>query len=240
MNLFFSRNNLKIVIGIKIFLILGIILSEGDFLYFGERIGVAEEETEKAEVDNSDILDTEDGEKKRKTFFDELLVLPKIRQDESQKDELAKYFSIIERKSRQVENRIKLLKTKDQQLKKLEESIDKKLSKLEEEITYFKETQQEEKKLQKERLDQLISFYKKMAPKKAAPVFEKMDKDLVVELFNAFPEKQTMLILSLMSPEKSVEISEYFGRVKSTKEYELLKEINTELVKEFQGCKSDN
>jgi flagellar motility protein MotE (MotC chaperone) len=77
-----------------------------------------------------------------------------------------------------------------------------------------------------------------MPPKKAAPVFEQMDKDLVVQLFNKIPKKQTMNILSVMDPAKSVELTEYFGRIRSTEEYELLKQINSSLLEEFETCKT--
>jgi hypothetical protein len=40
-----------------------------------------------------------------------------------------------------------------------------------------------------------------------------------------------------MNPEKSVALTEYFARVKSAKEYDLLKELNESLKKEFQDCK---
>jgi flagellar motility protein MotE (MotC chaperone) len=76
-----------------------------------------------------------------------------------------------------------------------------------------------------------------MEAKKAAIVFEKIDKDLVVALFNRFPQKQTTQILALMNPDRSVELSEYYGRIKSAKEYELLKEINVALRGQFEECK---
>ena len=118
-----------------------------------------------------------------------------------------------------------------------QKSIDGKIDKLQEEMDFFQNTIQKEKDINQERLKRLIEFYKKMTPKKAAPVFEKMDKDLVVALFNNIPKKQTMNILSLMNPEKSVEITEYFGRIRSGKEYEMLKEVNKALKSEFQKCK---
>jgi hypothetical protein len=40
-----------------------------------------------------------------------------------------------------------------------------------------------------------------------------------------------------MNPDRSVELSEYYGRIKSAKEYELLKEINVALRGQFEECK---
>jgi hypothetical protein len=76
-----------------------------------------------------------------------------------------------------------------------------------------------------------------MEPKKAAPVIEKLDKDLVVELFRQLPQKQVTSILENMSADKSVAISEYYGRVRSAREYDILKEMNQSLRKEFDDCK---
>jgi flagellar motility protein MotE (MotC chaperone) len=167
----------------------------------------------------------------------ELLTLPEIDSSQLKKSELSKYFSTLKRKEARIQARINLLKDREAQLRNLEQSIEQKLRKLEDEIAYFKQTQQKEKQVQQDRLEKLVNFYKKMRPKEAAPVFERMDRDLVVELFNRIPQKQTMNILAKMTPEKSVELSEYFGRIRSAKEYELLKEINTSLLEEFEECK---
>ena len=169
--------------------------------------------------------------------MDDLLYLPKFQTDDLKKDEIGRYLTLLERKEAQVESRIKILGSREGQIKGLEKSVDQKIKKLEEEIAFFQQTLQNEKKLQADRLSKLVEFYTKMEPKKAAPVFEKLDKDLVIALFNSFPQKQTTQILSLMTPDKSVELSEYYGRIKSAKEYELLKEVNTSLLKEFEQCK---
>ena len=167
-----------------------------------------------------------------------MIDLPKIDPSDYKKTELAKYFSIVEKKARQIEDRIKFLRDREKQFAHLENSIAVKLKKLDEEMMFFKQTIQQEKQLQADRLEQLINFYKKMPAKKAAPVFEKLDKDLVVSLFKGIPQKQSMQILSLMDPEKSKELSEYFGRLTSTREYELLAEINGALRKEFDQCRT--
>lgn len=64
-----------------------------------------------------------------------------------------------------------------------------------------------------------------------------MDEDLVVALFKRLRQKQVTLILETMASDKSVRLSEYFGRVRSGKEYELLKEMNSSLRQEFADCK---
>lgn len=238
---FLSQHGIKIIFLLKLLVIAGIILHDSNLIYFGEHKITAGENEGSGAFEDSEYLDKDrDEENRRKGFIEELLTLPKIKPEQTQKDELAKYFAIVERKSRQVEDRIKVLKVRQEQLDKLEKSIDTKLKKLEDEMIFFQQTLQKEKKIKDDRLNSLVEFYKKMPAKKAAPVFEKMDKDLVVALFQKIPQKQTMQILSLMTPDRSIEMSEYFGRIKSAKEYELLKEINTALRKEFEQCKTDD
>ena len=60
---------------------------------------------------------------------------------------------------------------------------------------------------------------------------------MTVALFKKLKQKQVTTILENMNPEKSVELTEYFARVKSAKEYDILKELNESLQKEFQDCK---
>jgi flagellar motility protein MotE (MotC chaperone) len=175
--------------------------------------------------------------KTRQSFLSNLLELPPLNTESIQKDELGKYLEIAERKKRQLEERMDVLKAREGQLKKLESSIDDKLRLLDDERRFLAQTIQQEKDLKGERVDKLVTMYAKMEPKKAAPVFEKLDKDLVVELFKQLPQKQVTAILETMNPERSVFLSEYYGRVRSAREYDLLKEMNQSLRKEFDDCK---
>jgi len=173
----------------------------------------------------------------RKSFLSNLLELPELHPETMKREELGKYLEVAERKKQQIEDRLAGLSRREEQLKGLEGSIDEKLKRLDEERRYFAQTIQKEKDLKSERLEKLITMYAKMEPKKAAPVLEKLDKDLVVELFKALPQKQVTAILEVMAPDKSVMISEYYGRVRSAREYDVLKEMNQSLRKEFDDCK---
>lgn len=240
-----TPKTLKILLGLKVALVFAILLSLKGGLYVGDKETIAAdnddptEDVSDSEKSEDEFVYNDDGSKrrKRKSFLDKLLKIPQINTDELKKEEIAKYLAVIERKKQQVENRIETLRSREEKLIKIEEQIDDKLRKLDDERRFFAETIQQEKSLKDERTKQLVEFYKKMPPKKAAPVFEKLDKDLVVELFNQIPEKQTMKILSLMNPEKSVELTEYYGRLRSGREYEILQEMNRSLREEFQDCK---
>ena len=173
----------------------------------------------------------------RKSFLDDLLELPTLNRDKLQKEDVARYLSMADRKKKQIDERVMLLGKREKQLQGLEQSIDGKLKRLDEERKFFAQNIQQEKDLKGERLDKLVQLYDKMEPKKAAPVFEKMDDDLVVAMFKRLRQKQVTLILETMSADKSVKLSEYFGRVRSGKEYDLLKEMNSSLRQEFADCK---
>lgn len=245
-----SSKTLKIIIGIKMVALTLIWLAMDGNFRFGDLPSVAATEpvAEVAKADEASepaadrpvkVAQAEEkvAPKTRKSFLANLLELPTLDPSSVQKEELGKYLEIAERKQRQIEERIELLKHREEQLKGLETSIDEKLKVLDEERRYFSQTIQQEKDLKGERLEKLVSMYAKMEPKKAAPVLEKLDKDLVVELFKQIPQKQITAVLEAMTPEKSVEISEYYGRVRSTREYDMLKEMNSSLRKEFDDCK---
>ena len=185
-----------------------------------------------AEGENGKIV-----EGTRRSFLSDLFSLPKLNAKTVQKEEIGKYMDMAERKERQVDERTAQLGKRESQLKALEKSIDDKLGKLEDERKFIAKTLQQEKDLKGERVDKIAELFDKMEPKKAASAFEKLDKDLTVILFKKLKQKQVTTILENMSPEKNVELTEYFARVKSAKEYDILKELNESLRKEFQDCK---
>lgn len=212
---------------------------DSDIFYFGEKQLVGQKkDLDKPENEKSEEI-PDINPTSRKSFIDDLLYLPQLNTDHINKEEISKYLSLIDRKKAQLESRMSTLKERENKLKSLENHVEGKVQKLDEEMMFFQQTLQKEKEIAKERLKKLLEFYTKVPPKKSAPVFEELDKDLVVALFNGLPKKLITQILSLMNPQKSVELTEYYGRLRSAKEYVLLKEINSQLSDEFQKCKKD-
>ena len=237
-----SGTFLKGVIALKVVLLLGIWIAMDPRWNFGDVDATAAED-EKTEEDSTPTEEAEKAAptraktKNRQSFLTNLLELPTLDPESIKKEEVGRYLDLAERKKRQIEERITLLKSREDQLKSLEMSIEDKLRRLEEERKYFAQSIQREKELKGERVKKLITFFQKMEPKKAAPMFEKMDKDLVISMFKEIPQKQITTVLEQMQPDKSVELSEYFGRVRSAREYDLLKEMNKSLLSEFEECK---
>lgn len=234
---------LRLLLAIKASIIIGVFLLHFNYIKIGEIPLLGQEKDnssppgakDEAPLKKPDL--TASAPKTRKSFISDLLELPALDTEKIKKEELGKFIEIASRKERQIEERLDLLKKKEAQIRQLEKSVEDKIVVLDEERKFFAQSIQTEKDLKNERVTQLIPLYAKMEPKKAAPVFEKLDRDLVVELFKQLPQKQVTAILEAMTPERSVTISEYYGRVRSAKEYDLLKEMNQSLRKEFDDCK---
>ncbi len=241
---YLSTNGLKSLIVVKIMVLIGVLVSQLPGFSLGDLAVRAEDE--KSEKDDGGVkseevvgkdLEKEAANTSRVSFLANLLDLPPLETESMKKEEIARYIDMAERKKQQIDERIEVLKDRESQLKGLEASIDGKIKTLDEERKYFAQTIQKEKDLKNERTEKLITMYAKMEPKKAAPVMEKLDKDLVIELFKQLPQKQVTAILEVMSADKSVELTEYYGRVRSAREYDILKEMNQSLKKEFDDCK---
>lgn len=244
---------IKIALLIKVIFLIVMTALQFGWISFGEKSIQAEVSDEKPMQSEPDKMPDSEENKSTRTiasntkkqsadtstgFLESLLTLPPLDVEKSSKDEIGRYLTMIEQAKQQVEDRITTLKSRHGAIKNLEEKIDQKLKLLDQERQYFSRTIQQEKKIQKERLDTLVDFYGKMEPKKAAPVFETMDKDLVVSLFKNMKKKQVTRIMELMDTQKSVDITEYFGRIGSAKEYDLLKEMNQSLRLAFNDCKT--
>ena len=253
-------NGLKRVLIVKLVAIVVLLAVYRDELFFGEKTSSAESEKPsdlaKAGESAKKSAPAESGpnaktagssassaetppapQEKRKSFLDDLLNLPALSTDGMKRESLGRYMNLAEKKKEQIESRLNLLRTRESQLVTIEKSIDEKLRKLEDERKFFAQTVQQEKDLKGKRLDKLIELYGKMEARKAAPIIEKLDRDLVVELFKNIDKKQAKSILETMDAQKSAEFTEYFGRVRSAKEYDLLRELNVSLRKEFQDCR---
>jgi flagellar motility protein MotE (MotC chaperone) len=247
-----SKKFFRTLIGAKLIVVfLSLALYQG-WIQLGDLPTFAEAEKSSSKdpkTDTSNTKPSEDPEEKSasdapkkeesqgKSFLADLFELPKLDPKSARKEEVGKYLDMADRKDRQLKEREAMLQRKEKQLREVEKSIDEKLVKMDEERKFIAKTLQQEKDLKGERLEKLISLFDKMEPKKAAPQIEKLDKDLVVGLLKGLKQKQVTSILEFMNPDKSVEITEYFGRVKSAKEYDLLKELNASLKKEFAECK---
>lgn len=124
-----------------------------------------------------------------------------------------------------VEQKIEKLNVARQGYERSKGDVESKLKRIEEERKLLEETLQKERKAKDERLSETLEFISKMEPKKAAPLIETMDRDLVMQLLRKLPPRQVTKLLESVNPKKATEILEYYTRIRSGREYELLREM---------------
>ncbi len=228
-----SIRYIKYLLIAKFVALIGFLAIRFGVITIGDRSIFAEEKTAEAPKTKGA------PEQEAKELLKELLALPPLDEKKSSKAEIERFLAAAKKAKIEVETKGKETEKKISDLKKMERLLDSKLKALQEERDFFIKTVQKEKDLGEERLKDIVDLYAKMEPKKAAPIIEKLDKDLVVNLFKKLTKKQVTRILEAMTPEASTTITEYYGRVGSAREYDLLKELNTSLKDEFNVCKAD-
>lgn len=124
-----------------------------------------------------------------------------------------------------VEQKIEKMSVAKEAYERSKADVEAKLKRIEEERRLLEETLQKEKKAKEERLSETLEILSKMEPKKAAPLFEAMDRDLVMQLIKKLPVRQVTKLLEAVNPKKATEIIEYYTRIRSGREYELLREM---------------
>jgi flagellar motility protein MotE (MotC chaperone) len=170
--------------------------------------------------------------------IDKWLKPPEFDVESVKKEEMLSYIQLAKKNQEEVAQKIKRLQDEKQQISDMKQSLEKLLAKIDEEKQFFAASIQKEQEIKADRLKNLVIFYEKMEPKKAAPIFETMDKDLAIALISALKNKQTTSILESMQPEQSKQMTEYYGRVGSGREYELLKEMNVSIKEAFSVCEA--
>lgn len=219
---------LKILLTIKLFALVAFLLIQFDQIRLGE-ISLFADSTLAPEQ-----MQTKQGE------IHDLLEIPKLIDDSPKtRETLSRYLDFADRKRQDAIRKMEALQKKEESLKKLEASLDKKIGQLDEERKFFAASIQKEQELKKERLARLVELYDKMEPKKAAAMFENLTPDLSVSLLKSLRQRQLTAILEKMAPDKATKLTEYFSRIKSGNEYDLLKEMNVSLKDTFNECKSE-
>ncbi|MGD9637712.1 MAG: MotE family protein [Alphaproteobacteria bacterium] len=109
---------------------------------------------------------------------------------------LAKRREEIDAREKQVEQQMALLKAAEGQ-------IERKISSLKSYEKSIKELLGEYDKKEQERLQGLVDLYTKMKPKDAAVIFDDLEMNILIVLFEKMRTQNAAAILSAMSPEKA-------------------------------------
>jgi flagellar motility protein MotE (MotC chaperone) len=121
---------------------------------------------------------------------------------------------ILEGKRAEVEAERRQLERERKQLTALKQEIEAKLVRLSEIQDSIQGKLDEHKTIQDNKIKRLIKIYTTMAPKKAATLIEKLDKELIMQLFSQMKVEQVGQILPHMSAENAAKIGEHLARRK--------------------------
>ncbi len=151
--------------------------------------------------------------------------LPEIPKGDIKTSDALQIREQLELTKKDVEQKIIRLEEAKKAYDKSRADVQAEFKNIAEEKRLLDETLQKEKKVKEERLKSTIDFVVKMEPKKVAAILESMDRDLVIALFTKLPERQVTKILENMSPAKATQFLEYYTRIRSGREFEMLKDL---------------
>ena len=121
---------------------------------------------------------------------------------------------ILEGKRAEIEAERRQLERERKQLTALKQEIEAKLVRLSEIQDSIQGKLDEHKTIQDNKIKRLIKIYTTMAPKKAATLIEKLDKELIMQLFSQMKVEQVGQILPNMSAENAAKIGEHLAKRK--------------------------
>jgi hypothetical protein len=151
--------------------------------------------------------------------------VPELPKGEILPPEAAEIRTQLEFLRKDAETRVASLAQARQSYETAKTEVEEKLRRIEEERRLLEESLQKEKSVKEERLKETIEFLSKMEPRKAATVLEGMDRDLVILLLRKMPARFVTKTLEAMTAKKAVEFMEYYTRIRSGREYALMKEL---------------
>jgi flagellar motility protein MotE (MotC chaperone) len=119
---------------------------------------------------------------------------------------------ILECKRAEIETERRQLERERKQLTALKQEIEANLVQLSEIQESIQRKLDEQKIIRDNKIKHLIKIYTTMAPKKAAALIEKLDMDVIIELFSEMKGEHVGQILPHVSAEKAAKISEHLAR----------------------------
>lgn len=151
--------------------------------------------------------------------------LPNIPKGDLSTSEAMRIRDELELMKQDIEQKLVRLEEAKKSYDSVRLDIDTRLKKVEEEKRLLDETLQKEKKLKEDRVKAAVEFVSKMEPRKVAPVMDTMDRDLVIVLLSRLPPRQVTKLLENSTPAKATQFLEYYTRIRSGREFEMLREL---------------
>ena len=126
-------------------------------------------------------------------------------------DEIVILKSLDERRV-SLEERSKKLDNREDELEKKDREFAARLTQLRELTNQLKIEREKSDKKQSSQLNQLASVYSSMGPKEAAQLLEQLDITISLALIERMPEKRMAQILSLMTPERALSLTQMLSK----------------------------
>lgn len=108
--------------------------------------------------------------------------------------------------------RSKALDERQSSVEKAEEGMTARIKELENLIARMQDQLQQEQSFKNKKIKKLAAVYSSMKPEKAAPVVTRMELGTVVKMFARMDDKKVGKILSFLTPEKAVSITQALTR----------------------------
>ncbi|NVL91055.1 MAG: hypothetical protein HWN69_08730 [Desulfobacterales bacterium] len=121
-------------------------------------------------------------------------------------------LEILERKRAEIEMERQQLEKEREQLTVLKQEIETRLIRLSEIQESVQAKLDERETTRNKKIKHLIKIYTTMAPKKAAALIEKLDMEVIMELFSTMKGEYVGQILPHVSAEKAAKISERLAK----------------------------
>lgn len=138
---------------------------------------------------------------------------PRIPSQQSLNPEnIGESLEILERKRAEIEKERRQLEREREQLTALKQEIEARLVRLSEIQETIQARLDERETIHNKKIKHLIKIYTTMAPKKAAVLIEKLDMEVIMELFSKMKGEYVGQILPHVSAEKATKISERLAK----------------------------
>lgn len=108
--------------------------------------------------------------------------------------------------------RSKALDERQGSIEKAEQGMEERINELESLVVKMQDQLQQEQKFKSKKIKKLAAIYSTMKPEKSAPVITRMELGTVVKMFTRMDDKKVGKILSFLSPEKAVSITQALTR----------------------------
>lgn len=136
---------------------------------------------------------------------------PAIAEDEWSDAELATLQDLAARRD-QLDAREKALDTRSGMLAAGEKRVDEKISELKELQATLQNLLKTYDEQETAKLKSLVKIYENMKPKDAAPIFEQLDIDTLLDIVERMKEAKVALVLAKMNPAKAKEVTDELAR----------------------------